>query len=304
MKEIFLFISLFVVLSCGERRQDGTLEKQLDNFAEKYVRLGLTIGQYDPDFVDAYYGPDSLRPTAAKQAIFPKDSLLASVNQLITDLKELSAAERNDTLRARANWISGQLTAFGRRIKIFSGEYQSFDEESNELYGVIAPSHPEEYFQSLVLQLNSLLPGKGNIPARFQMLANQFIIPKDKLDTVIKTSISQSRKLTLEHYALPPGENITLEFVNNKPWSGYNWYKGNYKSVIQINTDLPIFVDHAIDIAGHESYPGHHVYNMLLEKNLYHDKGWVEISWYPLHSPQSLIAEGTANFGIEIAFPG
>jgi hypothetical protein len=34
------------------------------------------------------------------------------------------------------------------------------------------------------------------------------------------------------------------------------------------------------------------------------DRGWTEFSIYPLFSPQSLIAEGTANFGIEVAFPG
>ncbi|MEI9810091.1 MAG: hypothetical protein WDO16_20715 [Bacteroidota bacterium] len=74
--------------------------------------------------------------------------------------------------------------------------------------------------------------------------------------------------------------------------------------MIQINTDLDIFIDRAIDVGSHESYPGHHVYNMLLEKNLYRDKGWVEISFYPLFSPQSLIAEGSANYGIALAFPG
>ncbi len=33
------------------------------------------------------------------------------------------------------------------------------------------------------------------------------------------------------------------------------------------------------------------------------DRGWVEFTVYPLFSPQSLIAEGTANYGIEVAFP-
>jgi hypothetical protein len=33
------------------------------------------------------------------------------------------------------------------------------------------------------------------------------------------------------------------------------------------------------------------------------DRGWVEFSVYPLRSPQSLIAEGSANYGIDIAFP-
>ena len=70
-----------------------------------------------------------------------------------------------------------------------------------------------------------------------------------------------------------------------------------------MNTDLPIYIDRAIDLACHEGYPGHHVYNALLEKNLVQDRGWIEFTVYPLFSPQSLIAEGTANYGIEVAFP-
>jgi hypothetical protein len=94
-----------------------------------------------------------------------------------------------------------------------------------------------------------------------------------------------------------------VEYVTGKSWSGYNWYQGSYRSLIQVNTDLPIYADRAIDLACHEGYPGHHVYNALLEKNLVRDRGWIEFSVYPLFSPQSLIAEGTANFGIEVAFP-
>jgi hypothetical protein len=70
-----------------------------------------------------------------------------------------------------------------------------------------------------------------------------------------------------------------------------------------VNTDLPIHVDRAVDLACHEGYPGHHVYNVLLERRLVRERGWIEYSVYPLFSPQSLIAEGTANFGIDVAFP-
>jgi hypothetical protein len=72
--------------------------------------------------------------------------------------------------------------------------------------------------------------------------------------------------------------------------------------------DLPIAIDRALDLAAHEGYPGHHVYNALLEQRFAQPapegRGWVEFTVYPLFSPQSLIAEGTANFGIEVAFPG
>lgn len=290
------------LVSCGEQAAVNDTAK-LDTLATQYVRLGLTIGQYDADFVDAYYGPDSLKPTAAPQAAFPKDSLLAATNNLIQQLNVFDSTA-NDTLAKRAAWIQAQLKAFARRIRIFSGESASFDDESKDLYGVTAPVHNEEYFKKLVAKLDSLLPGNGGINERFQQMANHFIIPKDKLDTVFKAAIAECRARTMQHYTLPASESFTLEYVNNKPWSGYNWYKGNYRSVIQINTDIQIFIDRAIDVGSHESYPGHHVYNMLLEKNLYRGKGWVEISLYPLFSPQSLIAEGSANYGIAVAFPG
>lgn len=299
------FIAIVITLiSCNQPTPLSPVGDNINKLAEQYVRLGLDIGQYDPVFIDAYYGPDSLKPSAPKAAAFPKDSFILATERLINSFDEFRKTATNDTLKQRAEWMQGQLKAFHRRIRIFSGENPSFDDESLDLFGVKAPSYPESHFQSLLKTLDSLLPGKGNIPERFQQLANRFVIPKNKLDTVFKASIAECRRRTLVYYKLPEQESFQLEFVNNKPWNGYNWYKGNYNSLIQVNTDLAIFIEKAIDVGSHESYPGHHVYNMLLEKNLYNDKGWVETSMYPLFSPQSLIAEGSANYGIELAFPG
>jgi hypothetical protein len=131
----------------------------------------------------------------------------------------------------------------------------------------------------------------------------QFAIPREKLDAVFSAAIDVCRAMTMEHMALPVGESFTVEYVTGKSWSGYNWYKGGFTSLIQVNTDLPIFIDRAIDLACHEGYPGHHVYNALLEKMLVRDRGWPEFSVYALFSAQSLIAEGSANYGIDVAFP-
>ncbi|PAW95035.1 hypothetical protein CKK33_16630 [Mucilaginibacter sp. MD40] len=308
MKKLLLLVPVLFVLSCKQRASDSVEGKKLNKLAQQYVTLGLTIGQYDKDFVDAYYGPDSLKPKELTEKInkddFPRDSILASINELMNNVKIAGDDAKIDSNRIRARWIYNQLLAFNRRVRIFAGETRSFDEESRELFGVAAPAYGEENFKAELDKLDSMLPGKGNINDRFQKLANKFIIPKDKIEMVMKAAIAEARKRTVTHFKLPVGESLTLELVNNKPWNGYNWYKGNYKSDVQINTDIKIFIDRAIDVGSHESYPGHHVYNMLLEKNLYHDRGWVEISLYPLFSPQSLIAEGSANFGIEMAFPG
>src|SRR5205823_10710639 len=145
-------------------------------------------------------------------------------------------------------------------------------------------------------------PGKNPLWERYENWRKPFVIPKEKLDGVFQLANKECRSRTLAHVALPPNESFTVEYVTNKPWSGYNWYRGNFHSVIQVNTDLPIYIDRAVDLAAHEGYPGHHVYNLLLEKNLVRDRGWVEFSIYPLFSPQSLIAEGTANCGREVVF--
>ncbi|MBC7936179.1 MAG: hypothetical protein H7Y86_12590 [Rhizobacter sp.] len=308
MKKLSAVIILASLLfGCNEKKETSTSTLELNRLAEQYVRLGLNIGQYDADFVDAYYGPDSLKPDPKDSlllTVFPKDSLLTTAATLQTAFNHIISAAVDDTIKNRAKWMNSQLTAFIRRIKIFSGEPSIFDEASKDLFGVVAPAYPEAHYKKLLATLNSLVPGKGNLQSRMKTLSEKFVIPKNKLDTVFKTAIAEARKRTLAHYNLPESENFTLEYVTNKPWGGYNWYKGNYQSVIQINTDLPLMIDRAIDLACHEGYPGHHVYNILLEKKLYRDNGWVEISLYPLFSPQSLIAEGSANFGIEVAFPG
>ena len=161
----------------------------------------------------------------------------------------------------------------------------------------------DSHFDQIISQLEAKIPGNGPLWERYEKWREPFVIPKEKLDNVFQLAIKECRARTLAHVALPPNESFAVEYVTNKPWGGYNWYKGNFHSVIQVNTDLPIYIDRAVDLAAHEGYPGHHVYNSLLEKNLVRDRGWMEFSVYALFSPQSLVAEGTANFGREVAFP-
>ena len=120
----------------------------------------------------------------------------------------------------------------------------------------------------------------------------------------MRAAIDECRRRTARFIALPEQESFVLEFVTGKSWSGYNWYQGQNRSLIQINTDLPVRIERAVDLGCHEGYPGHHAYNVLLEQNLSRGRGWVEYMVYPLYSPQSFIAEGSANYGIELAFPG
>ena len=101
---------------------------------------------------------------------------------------------------------------------------------------------------------------------------------------------------------LPEDERFDTVLVSGKPWSAYNWYQGGYRSRIELNTDLPTELNALLATMCHEGYPGHHVYNVLLEEKLVRGKGWIEYTIYPLFSPQSILAEGTANVGEDILF--
>jgi hypothetical protein len=276
----------------------------MDTIAERYVKLVLALGQHDADYVDAYYGPPEWKSDADSHKRTLPD-IRSETRQVIAAIPPLTDADRRDEIVVlRHEYLHRQLEALDARARMLEGEKLTFDQESKALYDAVAPMHPPAYFQAALDELGQLLPGTGALVDRYEAFRQKFVIPPDKLSSVFDRAIAECRRRTLAHVALPPEERFTVEYVTNKPWSGYNWYKGGYRSVIQVNADLPIFIDRAIDLACHEGYPGHHVYNALLEQHLVRERGWVEFTIYPLFSPQSLIAEGTANYGIEVAFPG
>jgi hypothetical protein len=269
--------------------------------AERYVKLVLAMGEHDADYVDAYYGPAEWR-----EAVRAAKPSLDEIREDAAALREaLAAIERpSGAIEAlRLDYLRRQTEALIARADILGGMRMTFDEESKALYDAVAPTHGEDYFRELNAAIEGELPGGGSLAERVEAFRLQFAIPREKLDAVFSAAIDVCRARTAEQMELPPGERFTVEYVNGKSWSGYNWYQGSYASLIQVNTDLPIFIDRAIDLACHEGYPGHHVYNALLEKTLVRERGWPEFSVYALFSAQSLIAEGSANYGIEVAFP-
>jgi hypothetical protein len=274
----------------------------MNGIAERYVKLVLAVGRHDPDYVDAYYGPPEWKKEieATRQSL---DELATQARALASDVSAVPAPG-SELEQLRVRYLERQLSAVAARIRMLEGERLTFDEESRALYDAVAPTHPESHFQGILDQLESQIPGSGALLARYEAYRREFVIPPEKHDAVFQAAIRGCRERTLAHVTLPETERFTLEYVTNKSWSGYNWYQGGFRSLIQMNTDLPIYVDRALDLACHEGYPGHHVYNALLEKHLVRQRGWIEFSVYPLFSPQSLIAEGTANYGIEVAFPG
>jgi hypothetical protein len=271
--------------------------------AEQYVKLVLAVGQHDADYVDAFYGPAEWRKEAeaAKKPLATIDTDAAATEKALAAVVFKPDPNDAEMWSLRRQYLARQLAALRSRVAMLQGQKLTFDQESQALYDAVAPVIPESEFERVLKELAAKLPGDGPLIDRYDRFKQSFIIPKNRLDRVFQEAIRGCRS-RMPSMNLPLQERFTVEYVTNKSWSGYNWYQGNFKSLIQVNTDLPIYIDRAIDLACHEGYPGHHVYNALLEKNLVKDRGWIEYTVYPLFSPQSLIAEGTANYGIEVAF--
>ncbi|HWJ60108.1 MAG TPA: hypothetical protein VNR68_10810 [Sphingomicrobium sp.] len=291
-----LFAAFAAVVSIAAAQPDT-----LDHIADDYVQLMLRIGEADPGFVDAYYGPPEWA-AAAKTAPHDLPTLKAETADLRARLDRIRPDDPQ--LRQRADFLRGQLRAAAMRLRIVAGEKPGFLVEAREQFGTAPELKPLSDYDPILARIETLVPGPGTLATRVDAFQNRFNIPDAKLRPALDAGIAECRRRTIAHIRLPANEEFELALVKDKPWSGYNYYQGNAKSRIEINTDLPIRASRVVDLGCHEGYPGHHVYNALLEQKLSRGRGWREFTVYPLYSPQSLIAEGSANYGIRLAFPG
>ncbi|MBL6749099.1 MAG: hypothetical protein ISP90_01190 [Nevskia sp.] len=278
----------------------------VNEIAVAYVRLVLAFDQLDPGYVDAYYGPPAWRDLARKAGL-DAAQIQHQAQQLMAALSSaapepIAADPKLPELRRR--YLKNQLGSLSARAAMLRGQKFSFDDEARALYDVAPPDYNAAENEAALAQVRSLLPrGSGSLAQRYNRYVDGFAVPRARLERVMQAAIADARAGTRRHLSLPAGERFELSLVAGKPWSAYNWYQGGFSSRIQVNTDLPVTIDRVIQLASHEGYPGHHVYGGLLEQYLVRGRGWPEYQVYALYSPQSFVAEGSADFGVDLLYP-
>ena len=168
----------------------------MDSVASKYVRLVLAVGQHDPDYVDAYYGPAEWRAEAAAN-VAPLEEIQRRAVDAQKDLAAYDAPDELSVARQRA--LGKQLDALSARAAMLSGAKMTFDEESTALYDVIAPTYDDAYYDGILAELEPLLPGDGPLNERFDRLRERFTIPADRLPAVFDVAIETARARTKRH---------------------------------------------------------------------------------------------------------
>ena len=272
------------------------------DISDAYVRLTLEAGTHEAEYVDAYYGPPALQAAATAN---PRSlaQLIAAARVLTAAIDGTLPSIKVESDRRRAVALRGMLIAADTRLQMLQGRTFAFNDEAQGQFATVPDLKPLAHYDAILASLETLIPGNGPLAARVDTFNERYVIPKDRLQPVFDAAISECKRRTAQFINLPAGETFVMEFVTGKPWSGYNYYKGNYKSLIQINTDLPIRISRAVDLGCHEGYPGHHVLNLMVEEQMARKKGWKEYEVNPLYSPTSVLSEGSANYGIDLAFP-
>src|SRR5256884_7849936 len=95
----------------------------LNKIAEAYVKLVLAMGQHDPDYVDAYYGPPEWKKQSETKK--PLDAIALEATQLRDQFAKISMPA-DEIERLRRAYLTKQLFALQARVRILKGEHFKF----------------------------------------------------------------------------------------------------------------------------------------------------------------------------------
>lgn len=298
MKHIVAALSALLLAACASM-ESGAM-RDINELAEDYVRLALEIDTYEPGYVDAYFGPAEWRE-AAKANPRTQLALKAEADRLVAALSAYASADEASAQRAKV--LAANVSSARFRLDMIDGVRAPFVEEAQRLFALTPELKPLSDYDAALARIEEIVPGDGPLSIRVQAFRARYAVPADKLDAVMHASIAECRRRTAAHIALPEGESFTMELVKDKSWGAYNYYLGGNRSLIQINTDLPVSIGNVLVLGCHEGYPGHHVQGIYNER-AYRTKGWPEYSIAPLYAPAAPLNEGGADFGLDLAFPG
>ena len=270
------------------------MSNHTQQFSEEFVRLALAINEHSPGYVDAYFGPEEWAKAAEQGGKLPLPELEERAEQLA-----LHVSQASDLDEQRKDFLVHQLCAMQMSLRLLMGEEVSLAEEVQALYDVVPAWKDESIFMDIQKELDQMLPGAGPVKERLERWNKSLELSMESIRELLPVVTDRLRELTNEMFPLPAGEAFRVEFVSDQPWMAYNLYQGEYQSIIEVNTDLPIRVNGLVELLAHEGYPGHHTELCLKELNLIRQKNDQEHVLTLINSPAAVIAEGIATTALE-----
>jgi hypothetical protein len=299
-----LAILLVVVLGTGILLglRPKTPEAIMELQAQEYVKLTTSLGWHRAQEVDSYIGVPAL-DMRLKNSAPTTFELEAAVKDLV--IRVQANTQFGDSQRQRL--FEEKLARLVTLLSIINASVPySFSDEVAQLYeladGTDLTQSSDQREDRNLDALDELLPGRGTLSFRVAAFRNQFIIPANKRKQVFEAALAECRQRTLAHWDLPKQETLEIQWSRDVS-AAWHQYDGDFKSTLTMN-DLSIgFMHTAIDVACHEGYPGHHAQFIMMQTQQGAAGFTTEDSVFLTRTPASVIREGAANLGVELAFP-
>jgi len=272
-------------------------QRPSDDPVIEYLRIGLLFDRLEEGFVDAFTGDPALRAEAQNAPRPDPAQLGARARALLERLPDGLPADR-------AEFVAAHLRALECSARKFAGEDVGFVDEVRAYFDVdIAPADPARYREAHGALAEALgVPGATGerLRAEYQRYRRAGEIPADLTEPLIAAFASSLRDRVRAEFPLPPSEVVEFDVVSDKPWSGFNYYLGDYRSNVAVNTDLPQHLSGLPGLIAHEAYPGHHTEHCRKEQGLV-GTGQLEHTIFLVNTPQCLMAEGLADHALAAA---
>ncbi|MGD9620132.1 MAG: DUF885 domain-containing protein [Mycolicibacterium sp.] len=274
--------------------RSGTESSASASLVDDYLMLGLRFDRVEKGYVDSFTGDPRLRALVAAEPRPDPADLSRQAERLRAELP----ADLDD---ARAAFLGAHLRALACAGRRLAGEHVGFVDEVESYFDVrISKGEPDAYRQAHA-KLDHALGGSGALSERMQAFRISEEIPPERLRDCIHAFSSALRDRVRTAFPLPSGETVEYQVVTDKPWSGFNYYLGGYRSTVAVNADLKQQMSNLPRLVAHESYPGHHTEHCRKEAGLVEGLGQAEQTIFLVNTPQCLMAEGLADLALYAA---
>jgi hypothetical protein len=263
-----------------------------DGIARSYVRLALRLDRLVPGVLDAYLGDPGEGAAVDAEPVPEPDDLVREADRLRGALDRDREPEPG-----RVAFLDAQLRACRVLAEKAGGREIGFVDEIERCFGVrIARADPDRY-RAAHRDLAVLLGGTGPLHERLAAFRDGDRLPVAHLPTALTAAAGALRARTASALGLPAGEEVTLEVVDDAPWSGFSRWIGPLRSAVAVNGGIGHRVTHLPLLVAHEAYPGHHTEHCRVAAD---SARRPERAVFLARTPQSLVAEGAAELGLEV----
>jgi len=264
-----------------------------------YLELGLRMGKHQKGYVDYYYGPPEIKERVDQESKIKPEQLLKDCSSLKKRVFDQGFDDK------REKYLEKMLSAMEVTIeRDFLGVKRPVEEDFKLQADLELRPVKESKLDDLRAQIDEAYEGAGTLSERMARMRKKRTVPESEVLKAFRKGLGITEKRTREVFPdmLPKEESIDLKADLSFQWACYEVYKGNFKSLVKVNTMYCMYWTSFLRFGAHEGYPGHHTAFAVAEDKLYRKENRFEHAILFYNTPYMIICEGIADIGLNALF--